>query len=104
VGIASALGLYILVSIFSSGSESDARWKILILALGSAIVQGIVLQVLSGLVGLIAAILSSLALIAVGLVFWCGVERRPALKIVGSYFALCVALFFASVLLHRAST
>ena len=104
MGIASAVGLYILVSIFSSGSESSARWKILILALGSAIVQGVLLQVLPGLVGLIAAILSSLALIALGLLFWCGVERKPTLKIVGSYFALCVALFFVTVFLHRAST
>jgi hypothetical protein len=103
MGIASALGLYILVSIFSSGSESSARWKILILAVGSAIVQGAVLQFLPGLVGLFAAILSSLVLIGVGLTFWCGVERKPALKIVGAYFALCTALFFLSVFLHRAS-
>ena len=103
LGIASALGLYILVSMFSSGSESSARWKILILAVGSAIVQGAVLQFLPGLLGLFAAVLSSLALIGVGLIFWCGVERKPALKIVGAYFALCIALFFLSAFLHRAS-
>jgi hypothetical protein len=103
LGIASALGLYILVSIFSSGSESGARWKILVLAIASAIVQGVVLQVIPNLIGLLAATLASLALIALGLVFWCGIERRPMLKIIGSYFALCVALFFVSILLHRAT-
>jgi hypothetical protein len=103
LGIASALGLYILVSIFSSGAESDARWKILILAIGSAIVQGVVLQVVPGLVGLVAAIVSSLALIAAGLLFWCGLERKPTLKIVATYFALCVVLFIVSVFIHRAS-
>jgi len=101
--MASALGLYILVSIFSSGAESDARWKILILAIGSGIVQGVALQVLPGLVGLLAAVVSSLALIAAGLLFWCGIERKPTLKIVASYFALSVVLFSVSVFIHRAS-
>jgi hypothetical protein len=103
LGIASALGLYILVSIFSSGAESDARWKILVLAIGSAFVQGIVLQIIPGIAGLAAAIVLSLALIAAGLMFWCGIERKATLKIVGAYFGLCIALFIASVFIHRAT-
>src|SRR2546423_975066 len=101
--MASALGLYILVSIFSSGAESDARWKILILAIGYSIAQGVVLQVVPGLVGLLASVVSSLALIAAGLLFWCGLERKPTLKIVATYLALCAVLSIVSVLIHRAS-
>lgn len=52
---------------------------------------------------MVAAIVSSLALIAAGLLFWCGLERKPTLKIVATYFALCVVLFIVSVFIHRAS-
>jgi hypothetical protein len=50
------------------------------------------------IIGVIAGVVLSLVLIGVGLVFWCEVERKAALKIVGSYFALCVVLAFLSVI------
>jgi|KBSMisStandDraft_5_1062788.scaffolds.fasta_scaffold21766_3 hypothetical protein len=106
MSILSALGLYILVSVFSSGTESDARWKILFIAIGSAIVQAVISHALPTLAGVALAIVASLGFIAVGLIFWCGVERKAAVKIAGSYFALCVGLVILSVLisvfLHRA--
>ncbi len=90
--IASALGLYILVSIFSSGTESESRWKILLIAIASGIVLALVSNALPGLLGFFLAILLSLGLIAATLVFWCRVERAAALKIAASYFGLCVGL------------
>jgi len=99
MSILSAVGLYILVSVFSSGTESDARWKILFIAIGSAIVQAAISSALPNLTGVAFAIVASLGFIAVALIFWCGVERKAALKIAASYFALCVVLVICSVLL-----
>jgi hypothetical protein len=90
VGVLGAVGLYILVSIFSSGTESDARWKILAIAVGAAVLQSIVIRRVPTLFGVLVAIAMSLGLVVAGLIFWCGVERRPALKIAGSYFGLCI--------------
>jgi hypothetical protein len=87
--VVSAVGLYILVSVFASGTESDARWKILFIAIASGIVQAVVSQAVPNLAGLL---LASLGLIVAALVLWCGVERKAAVKIAGSYFALCVGL------------
>jgi|SRR5687768_10107796 hypothetical protein len=101
MGIISAVGLYILVSVFSSGTESDARWKILAIAVGSGVVQAVVLGALPNIVGLLLAVVVSVVLIVAALVFWCGVQRKPALKIAGSYFALCVALGIVTSLWSR---
>ena len=101
MGIVSAIGLYILVSIFSSGTESDARWKILAIAFGAGVVQAAILGVLPSIVGLLLAVVISAALIIAALVFWCGVERKPALKIAGSYFGLCVLLGIVMAFLSR---
>lgn len=92
MSIISAFGLYILVSIFSSGTESEARWKILFIAIASGVVLALVSHAMPGLLGFFFAVLCSLGLIATALMFWCGVERNAALKIAGSYFGLCVSL------------
>ncbi len=84
--IVSALGLYILVSIFASGKESDARWKILGIAVGSGLLQAWLAQLTPGVAGLLAVLVLPLGFIAAALIFWCGVERVPAFKIVASYF------------------
>ena len=39
--------------------------------------------------------------IIAALMFWCGIERKPALKIAGSYFGLCVVLAIATSFLSR---
>ena len=90
--IISAIGLYILVSIFASGTESDARWKILFIAIASGIFQSWVSRAIPNLVGFLVAIVASLGLIVMALILWCGVDRKAAVKIAGSYFALCVGL------------
>jgi hypothetical protein len=98
--IVSALGLYILVSIFSSGtSDPNARWKILGIAIGSAVIQGYVTYLMPSLMGFLAALALSLGFIVAGLMLWLKVERIPALKIVGSYLALCVVLVVVLALL-----
>jgi hypothetical protein len=103
LGIFSALGLYILVSIFSSGtSDPNARWKILGIAIGSAVIQVYVTHLMPNLLGFLAALALSLGFIVAALMLWLKVERVPALKIVGSYFALCVALVVVFALLPHA--
>ena len=103
MGIASAVGLYILVAIFSSGSESSARWKILILAIGSVGLQWGLVALFPTVWGLVIGVLLSLALIATGLSLWCHIDRAPMIKIVGSYVVLCVALFVISAILRPVS-
>lgn len=90
--VISAVGLYILVSVFSSGTESDARWKILFIAIASGIVQASISSAMPNLAGLLLATAASLGLIVIALMFWCGLERKVAVKVAGSYFALCVAV------------
>lgn len=99
--VISAVGLYILVSVFSSGSESDARWKILFIAIGSTVVQAVITNAVPNLAGLFLAIVASIGFIVVALVYWCGVERKAAVKIAGSYFGLCVAIVIVFAVLRR---
>jgi len=95
MSIISAIGLYILVSIFSPGTESNARWKILFIAIAAGYVLWLVTNALPNLVGLLLAVMASLTLIVALLVFWCQIDRKAALKIAGGYFGVCVAGFFA---------
>src|SRR5690348_14585074 len=60
MSVISALGLYILVSVFSGGTESDARWKILVIAVVSGIVQALISSAIPDLIGLFLAIAASL--------------------------------------------
>ena len=103
--VVSAVGLYILVSLFSSGTESNARWKILFIAVASAIVQASLANALPNVLGLALAIVASLALIWVALVFWCDVDKPAAVKIAASYFGLCIAIaiifFLIAALSHK---
>jgi hypothetical protein len=87
-----AVALYIFVSIFSDGAESSSRWKILLIAIGSGFVSAMVRELIQGVVGALVGLVLALALIAGGLVFWCKVDRKAALKIAGSYFVFSVIL------------
>ena len=87
-----AVALYIFVSMFSDGAESESRWKILVIAIGSGIVSVVGQQLIPGIVGAAVGLVLALALIGLALVFWCKVERKAALKIVGAYFAFTAAL------------
>ena len=51
----SAVGLYILVSIFGTGQEASARWKIFLIAMTSGIFQAAVTTVIPTLADLALA-------------------------------------------------
>lgn len=87
-----AVALYIFVSMFSAGAESDARWKILGIAFGSALVSLVCQALLPGLAGVIVGVAAALALIAAALILWCHIDRKAAWKIVGAYLAFCIVL------------
>lgn len=87
-----AVALYVFVSMFSDGAESNSRWKILVIAIVSGLVSAVVRQLIWGVAGAVAGLALALAVIAIGLIFWCKVDRKAALRIVGAYFAFSVAL------------
>ena len=99
--ILSAVALYILVGVFSSGTESSARWKILAISIGSLVIELVVVRILPGLAGFGIALIVAMVLIAAALIFWCGVERKSAVKISASYLAISVAFTVITVLLQR---
>jgi hypothetical protein len=52
-----------------------------------------------GLIGAIASVLVTVALVGVGLVTWCEVERRTAIRILAAYFGCSLVLNVFSALL-----
>ena len=99
-----AVALYILVSIFSEGLESSARWKILVIAIGSALLSAVVRELIHGIVGSIAGLAVGLLLIFVTLNVWCRVDRKTTLKIVAAYSAITIALAVAFGVLQAAAS
>ena len=95
--VISAVGLYVLVSVFAAGVAATARFRILFIAIAAVLMQILIGNALPSLRGSLLAIVASLAFIVVALVLWCGVGRKAALKIAASYFALCVALVVLAV-------
>ena len=80
---------YVFVSIFSDGLASDARWKILFVALiAAAILIGTSNTIKPVLLGLAIACFAASVVSLAGLVFWIRVTRLQALKITGSYCRL----------------
>jgi hypothetical protein len=93
------VAFYILVSVFSDGAESQARWKILALSvLATAVLVG-VSTASPTLMGLVAACLLAALVSFVGLILWIKVTRLQALKISGSYVGFVVAYSLAVTLL-----
>ncbi|MBS0579233.1 MAG: hypothetical protein JSR36_08230 [Proteobacteria bacterium] len=92
MGVFSAAGLYVLVSVVSPRAESENRWKILAIAVTSAVLQAGLGAAVPGLAGAALAVAVSLAVIAVALVFWCGLDRKTAVTIAASYLVLCIGL------------
>ena len=87
-----AVALYVFVSIFSEGAASNARWKILFIAIGSAAVSTVVRQLIQGVAGPLVASAAALGLIVATLIFWCGIGRKAALKIAAAYFLFSIAI------------
>jgi|SRR5580704_2748140 hypothetical protein len=107
--ILSAVILYILVSVFARGSERDARWKILCIAIGAPLL-GVaaaigVEQIASSALAVAAAdLIVVIAAVTIALIYWCAIDRKAAAKIVASYFGISIALNVVLVLLGRAVT
>lgn len=99
--ILSAVALYILVGVFSSGTESTARGKILVTSIGSLVVELSVIRFVPNLAGFFLALIVAVAFVGASLIFWCGVERKPAVKIASCYLAISVALTVLTVALQR---
>jgi uncharacterized membrane protein YjjP (DUF1212 family) len=84
---------------FRKGAESSARWKILFIAIGSAVASVAIRLLISGLAGSLLGFVVAFALIVVALIFWCGIDRKAALKITAAYFAFTAALAIVTMYL-----
>jgi hypothetical protein len=81
---------YVFVSIFSHGAESDARWRILAIALVATLLLAAITSQNRSLLGLAVACFVAAVVSLVGLIFWIKVTRSQALKITGSYIGFVV--------------
>ena len=77
--------LYVFVSIFSDGAESQARWQIFVVALVATVLLRGIGSSMPTLLGTAVACLVAAAVSLTGLIFWIKVTRTQALKITGSY-------------------
>jgi hypothetical protein len=93
--VASLLNTLILcVLIFSLllATDSNARWKVVAVAIGSIFVNASVHELIPGVFGALAAVLATVALVGVALVSWCELEPRQALRILAAYFGCSLVL------------
>jgi len=96
-----AVALYIFVTIFSEGSESSARLKILVIAIVSSLASAFIQVLVGGVLGTLTGFAAALLLIFAALNFWCGVDRKATLKIMGAYLAFNIVLVVAFSILRR---
>ena len=85
------VAFYIAVSVFSDGAASEARWKILAVALPA---QLLLMGISSGvptLLGLVLACVAASAVSLAGLIFWIRLTRPQALKVTGAYLGFVIA-------------
>jgi hypothetical protein len=102
MGIALQLAaFYVLVSIFTEGAESNARWQILVIALLLMAALNVVPIYIPSLLGLALGCLAAALVSVVALVFWIRTTRSQALKITGSYIGIVLAYAFVYSLLFR---
>lgn len=92
MGLIHAVVLYILVSIFSSGTEGSARWKVLSLAILAGVLPLITIRLVPNLLGAILSLVSVVLVVFVGLIYWCQVEKSAALKIAASFLGVTILL------------
>jgi hypothetical protein len=82
---------YVFVSIFSDDLESQARWKIFVVALIVTLTLSAVSRGNPTVVGLAIACIAAAALSFSGLIWWIKATRVQALKITGSYLGFVLA-------------
>ena len=100
VGFALQLAaFYVLVSIFSDGAESRARWQIFVIALVVTLLMSIVASAMPTLLGFVLACVLAAAISLAALTLWIKVTTKQALKISGAYvgFAVAYSLLFSLV-------
>ncbi len=93
------VAFYIFVSMFSEGTESQARWKIFTLSFVATTVLFTMSRENPTLIGSTAACLVAALVSFVGLTFWIKVTRSQAVKITGSYVGFVVAYSLAAALI-----
>ena len=104
MGILNAVIFYILVSVFARGKEQSARWKIFLIAIALALLQTGILEALPNLLGLLLSAVAGVGVAVLLLIYWCGIEKVPALKIAGAYFGGSLILSIAFSLAFRGAT
>ena len=80
-------------------TDSSARWRVVAVAIGSIFINAAVHELIPGMLGALAAVLATVALVGVALVSWCGLEPRQALRILAAYFGCSLVLNVFSVFL-----
>jgi hypothetical protein len=102
------VAFYIAVSIFSDGAASEARWKILAVAIVATILLFGISNSSPTLIGLAVACVVAAAVSLAGLIFWIRLTRIQALKVTGAYigfvivYSVVVAFIFKAAGEHAA--
>jgi hypothetical protein len=92
---------YILVSVFAQGTESNARWKILLTALAVTLLMMAGGGYFTTLVGWAVAWLVAALVSVTALMYWIKVTKSQALKITGCYFGFVLILSIVLNLVFR---
>jgi len=95
---------YILTSIFSDNSVSEARWKIFAVALVVTVLLITISNANETLAGLAIACAVAALVAWLGLVFWIKVRMWQAVKIAGSYIGIAIGLSLVLALLLGSPT
>lgn len=85
------VAFYILVSIFSEGAESRARWQIFVIALVVSELMSIVRMAIPTLPGFVLACVLAAVISAAALMLWIKVTKMQALKISSAFVGFTIA-------------
>lgn len=89
--------LYILVAKYGEIIVEDVRLRILGIALGTLALEGVAQHYLPGLLWAFLSVLVVAVLIALTLIHWCKVPKPAALKIVGIFTGVRLAIGIALI-------
>jgi hypothetical protein len=102
--LANSLIFGVLVMSMLMGAQNIVRWKVVAVAIASIFVNAAFRDLMPGLLGAIASVLLTVALVGIGLVRWCEIGRRTAIRILAAYFGCSLVLNVFSVFLGNPST
>ena len=92
MGALNAVILYVLVSMLSEGGASEYRWRILIIAVGSVLLETVLLRLFEGWLWALAILVGVVLFVTAALILWCATPRKQALKIAGLYTGIRIAI------------